>query len=271
MAEGIKEQQYVDDRTIDDFLKYHEWTRTHKPQWPYELTRSVMTTLFMLPNRVKAIDETNVPQNGAAIFVANHFSFLDHFYIGMALRRKLQFMAKSQLFKGGPLTFIFQHGGVFPVLRGKGDDQAFPTAKSILARGGVVQVYAEGGRSRRLRPAHRAKRGPGKLALESGERVVPIALYGPQFMRFAKKGRIPKVIVRYGRPIQFEKVIEPTKEQQVAASQLIFDRVLEMWYELEAEFATPRQLADADRADQLADQAKAARTAPAQERTGAGQ
>jgi 1-acyl-sn-glycerol-3-phosphate acyltransferase len=257
----MKEQEYVDDRTIDQFLKYHEWTRTHRPQWPYEIVRSLMTTIFLLPNRVKAIDEEHVPGSGAVIFVANHFSFLDHFYIGMGLRRKLQFMAKSQLFQGGLLTFIFQHGGVFPVMRGKGDDQAFPTAKSILARGGVVQVYAEGGRSRRLRPARAAKRGPGKLALESGEPVLPIAIYGSQFMRYAKRGRLPKVIVRYGKPIQFEKIAEPTKEQQLAAAQIIFDRVLELWDGLEAEFATPRQIAEADAADERADAAEAERRA----------
>lgn len=258
MAEGMKEQVYVDKRSMDDFHKYHEWTRTHKPQWPYEVVRSLMEIAFLIPNRVKGIDEQNVPANGPAIMVPNHFSFLDHFYVGIFLRRKLQFMAKSQLFAGGPLTFVFQHGGVFPVMRGKGDDEAFTSAKSILARGGVVQLYAEGGRSRRLRPARKAKRGPGKLALETGEPVVPVALYGSQFMRFVKKGRLPKVIVQYGKPLQFEKIVDSTKQQQIAASQLIFDRVLELYDALEAEYATPRQIADADAADARAEAAAVA-------------
>ena len=252
MAEGMKEQVYVDERPKEDFDKFHEWTRTHKPQWPYEVVRSITTLGFFVPNRVKSIGEENVPGNGPAIFVPNHFSFLDHFYIGMAIRRKLQFMAKSQIFSGGLLTFTFQHGGVFPVMRGKGDEEAFKTAKSILARGGVVQLYAEGGRSRRLRPAREAKRGPGMLALETGEQVVPVAIYGSQFMRFVKQGRVPRVIVRYGKPLRFEKVVNPTKEQQLAASQIIFDRSLAMWDELEAKFATPRQRADADCADERA-------------------
>ena len=33
------------------------------------------------------------------ILAPNHFSFLDHFFLGVALRRKVHFMAKSQLFK----------------------------------------------------------------------------------------------------------------------------------------------------------------------------
>ena len=40
-------------------------------------------------------------KSGPLIFAPNHFSNLDHFFMGQATRRKLQFMAKSQLFDGG--------------------------------------------------------------------------------------------------------------------------------------------------------------------------
>ena len=56
-------------------------------------------------------------------------------------------MAKSQLFKR-PMQFIYTHGGVFPVRRGHRDEEAFKTAHAILARGDIVVMYAEGGRSR---------------------------------------------------------------------------------------------------------------------------
>ena len=67
--------------------------------------------------------------------------------MGCYIRRKVRFMAKSQLFKR-PMQFVFTHGGVFPVRRGHRDDEAFVTAHAILDRGGCVGVYAEGGRSR---------------------------------------------------------------------------------------------------------------------------
>jgi 1-acyl-sn-glycerol-3-phosphate acyltransferase len=191
-----------------------------------------MTASYGTLDRVSAIDDHNVPRAGGTIFVPNHFSFIDHFYTGIHLRRKLQFMAKSQLFKP-PMDFVYSHGGVFPVMRGKGDDEAFITAQAILERGGVVQMYGEGGRSRDYYP-NAAKRGAGMLALNSGAPVVPVAIYGSQFLRDVKRRGFPKVTVRYGRPIQFTKLDEPTREQQQVVSDEIFRRVLEMWWELDA-------------------------------------
>jgi 1-acyl-sn-glycerol-3-phosphate acyltransferase len=213
---------------------YHDRVRNHKPSAMYDLVRMVMTASYGTLDRVAAIDVDNVPRAGGTIFVPNHFSFIDHFFTGIHLRRKLQFMAKSQLFKP-PLDFVYSHGGVFPVMRGKGDSETFITAKAILDRGGVVQMYAEGGRSRDYYPTV-AKRGAGQLALTSGAPVVPVAIYGSQFLRDVKRHWFPKVVVSYGRPLQFTQIAEPTKEQSQLVSEEIFRRVLEMWWQMDAEF-----------------------------------
>lgn len=214
--------------------KYNRRVREHKPSAMYELVRILMTGSFGALDRVAAIDPQNVPRAGGTIFVPNHFSFIDHFFTGIHLRRKIQFMAKSQLFKP-PMDFVYSHGGVFPVMRGKGDDEAFVTAQAILDRGGVVQLYAEGGRSRSYYP-NEAKRGSGMLALTSGAPVVPVAIYGSQFLRDVKQHGFPKVNVRYGAPLRFDQIAEPTKEQQLAASQEIFSRVMKMFWELDGEY-----------------------------------
>lgn len=227
----MKEQVYVDERDASGMRKYHERVRSHRPSAMYDLVRIVMTSTYGTLDRVAAIDPQHVPSVGGTIFVPNHFSFIDHFYTGIHLRRKLQFMAKSQLFKP-PMDFVYSHGGVFPVMRGKGDDETFVTAQAILDRGGVVQLYAEGGRSRSYYP-NEAKRGPGLLALTSGAPVVPVAIYGSQFLRDVKRHGFPKVTVRYGKPLQFERIEEPTKEQQLEAAREIFGRVTDMWWEMD--------------------------------------
>src|SRR3712207_1946765 len=102
------------------------------------------------------------------LFRSNHFSFMDHFFLGAFTRRKVRFMAKSQLFGGGILQFIYTHGGVFPVRRGARDEEAFITANTILGNGGCVAMYCEGGRSRTGKLADKAKPGIGRLALQSG-------------------------------------------------------------------------------------------------------
>lgn len=241
----MKEQIYVDERDAAGMEPYHRRVREHRPSAMYDLVRFLMTGSFGALCRVSAIDVQNVPRAGGAIFVPNHFSFIDHFYTGIHLRRKLQFMAKSQLFKP-PMDFVFSHGGVFPVMRGKGDDEAFITAQAILERGGVVQMYGEGGRSRDYYPTM-AKRGAGQLALTSGMPVVPVALYGSQFLRDVKRHGFPKVTVQYGRPLQFSQIAEPTREQQQAVSDEIFSRVLEMWWGLDAELEPGWRRAERER------------------------
>ena len=89
------------------------------------------------------------PRDGPFILAPNHFSNMDHFFAGVYMRRKIRFMAKSQLFFRNPvLDYIYRVGGVFPVRRGHHDEEAFVTAHSILDRGGCVLIYCEGGRSR---------------------------------------------------------------------------------------------------------------------------
>ena len=137
---------------------------------------------------------------GPVILAPNHASFMDHFFAGAFVRRRIQFMAKSQLFSSPILTYIFSHGGVFPVRRGAHDDEAFISAFKILERGGAIGMYCEGGRSRTGAVGTEARPGIGRLALESGAPVVPVAILGSHQVRNWKRLKFPKVTVSYGTP-----------------------------------------------------------------------
>src|ERR1041385_8016376 len=126
---------------------------------------------------------------------------------------KVRFMAKSQLFKR-PMQFIYSHGGCFPVRRGARDEETFITAETILRRGGAVAMYCEGGRSRTGKLSEQAKRGIGRLALETGAPVVPIAIFGSSRIRNWKRLQFPHVTVQYGEAIRWERVEHSTREQQ---------------------------------------------------------
>jgi 1-acyl-sn-glycerol-3-phosphate acyltransferase len=56
----------------------------------------------------------------------------------------------------------------------------FITAKAILAREGAITMYCEGGRSRTGKLAEHAKPGIGRLALETGAPIVPVAVIGAE-------------------------------------------------------------------------------------------
>jgi 1-acyl-sn-glycerol-3-phosphate acyltransferase len=233
MADALKPQVYKDERPEEYFTRFHERTRSRRPDWVYELVRLVLTPYLVLIYRARCIDSHNLPPEGPVIIAPNHFSFLDHFFVAVYLRRKVQFMAKSQLFTR-PLQFIYTHGGVFPVRRGHHDQEAFTTAHTILGRGDIVVMYAEAGRSRSGelgKPRH----GIGRLALESGAPVVPTAIAGSEKARNWRRLQFPKVTVQFGEPLRFEQVAEPTKEQAQEASEVVFERVKEMHARLRTE------------------------------------
>src|SRR4051812_26806333 len=149
---------------------------------------------------------------------------MDHFFVGSPLRRKVRFMAKSQLFTP-PMQWIYSHGGVFPVRRGYQDEQAFITAGGILERGGALVMYCEGGRSRPGGMSTQPPRGIGRLALESGAPVVPVAIHGSSHVRNWRRGRFPKVKVSFGDAVQWDRTSQPTRDQQQSVANDIFERI----------------------------------------------
>jgi 1-acyl-sn-glycerol-3-phosphate acyltransferase len=224
----MREQVYSDPRPKEHFDRFHERARTREPDWAYELTRVITSLYAYTLLRARAISVENVPGSGAVILAPNHFSFMDHFLMGCYIRRKVRFMAKSQLFKG-PMQFIYTHGGVFPVRRGARDEETFITAETILARGGAITMYCEGGRSRTGKVGDQAKRGIGRLALETGAPVVPIAIHGSSHIRNWKRLQFPKTTIQYGEPIRWEQISDPTREQQQAVADQILVEIRELY------------------------------------------
>jgi 1-acyl-sn-glycerol-3-phosphate acyltransferase len=221
---SMREQVYSDPRPKEYFDRFHARAREREPDWVYELTRLITSLYAYTFLRARAIGTENVPGKGAVILAPNHFSFMDHFLMGCFLRRKVRFMAKSQLFKR-PMQFIYSHGGVFPVRRGARDEETFITARAILERGGAITMYCEGGRSRTGKISDTAKRGIGRLALEAGVPVVPIAIFGSARIRNWKRLQFPKVTVQYGEPIRWEPIEHPTRAQQQAVADAILTEI----------------------------------------------
>jgi 1-acyl-sn-glycerol-3-phosphate acyltransferase len=228
----MREQVYKDPRPEEHFARFHERSRTRDPDWVYEAVRIVTTLYAWIFFRARGFAAEKVPAEGPVILAPNHFSFMDHFFLGFSIRRKVRFMAKSQLFER-PMQWIYSHGGVFPVRRGYADEEAFKTAGSILERGGTIAMYSEGGRSRTGKLSDTVRRGIGRLALESGATIVPVAIYGSSRVRNWKRLRFPQVTVLYGNPIRWERLEDPTREQQQEVANAIFAEVRKLYAQLE--------------------------------------
>jgi 1-acyl-sn-glycerol-3-phosphate acyltransferase len=228
----IKPQVYKDPRPAEYFTPFHERARSVRPDWVYDVARVLLTPLTLFFYRARAIGAQNVPVTGPVILAPNHFSQMDHFFCAVYLRRQVRFMAKSQLFSNPVIEFIFRHGGVFPVRRGHRDEEAFVTARTILGQGGCVLIYAEGGRSRSKRLGQ-PKPGVGRIAVETGVPVVPVAIHGSQDVRGWKRLRFPKVTIQYGEQMRFDPVADPTREQSQAVAEEVFGEVRRMFEALD--------------------------------------
>jgi 1-acyl-sn-glycerol-3-phosphate acyltransferase len=226
MAE-IRPQTYKDPRPAEYFAQFHEAAR-RGVGWTYTFARLVLTLPTILLYRVRAIGLENVPREGALVLAPNHFSQMDHFFVGVYLRRKIRFMAKSQMFGPPVLTYVYKHGGVFPVRRGQHDEEAIATAHELLRQGEMLLVYAEGGRSR-SQELGQPKPGIGRIALESGVPVVPVAIHGSARVRSWKRLRFPRVTVQFGESRRFAIEPAPDRARQLEVATEVFGEVRAMY------------------------------------------
>ena len=192
-------------------LRYHERTRHRGVNTPvYWIVRAILQPLIHIYFRLSRMGRHHVPAEGGVLLASNHRSFLDPFAIGCCIRRPIFFVAKQELFKYRPVGWILNCLGAFPIRRGESDEESMKTARMLLERGEAVVIFPEGTRHR-TGALRNPKRGVGRLALETGVPVVPIAVLGSEKARRGVLFRPVKVKLRMGRPLTFPRVAEPSK------------------------------------------------------------
>src|SRR5512133_1266455 len=165
----------------------------------YWLLRAIVQPAAHLYFRLSRIGREHIPAEGGFIIASNHRSFLDPFVIALMARRPIYFMTKKEAFINRPVAWLLASLGAYPIDREGGDHEAMDTTKAILARGDGVLIFPEGTRTR-PGPLGRPKRGVGRLALETGAPVIPIAVFGTEKVRRGWRIRPHKVRIRAGRP-----------------------------------------------------------------------
>jgi glycerol-3-phosphate dehydrogenase (NAD(P)+) len=168
----------------------------------YWIVRAVLQPAMQIWFRLSRMGREHVPKEGGVILAANHRSFLDPFVVGICAGRPVYFVAKRELFDKRWQGWLLNALGAFPIRRGESDVESMETAKQILERGDVVVIFPEGTRIR-TGSLGKPKRGVGRLALETGAPVVPVAVHGTERARRGWRIRPVKVKVRLGRPLTF--------------------------------------------------------------------
>src|SRR3954449_1977084 len=195
----------------------------------YWAVRAVLQPFFRVYFRLERIGREHIPPSGPVILASNHRSFLDPFVIAVMTRRPIYFVAKKELFLVHPLvSWLLSALGAFPIDRGASDQESMATARAILERGEAVLMFPEG---TRIRPGAlgRPKRGVGRLALETGAPVVPVAVIGTETVRRGWRIRPHKVRIRAGRALTFPTVARPSPALAGAVTARIWPCVELLW------------------------------------------
>jgi 1-acyl-sn-glycerol-3-phosphate acyltransferase len=167
----------------------------------YRFVQYTSGILALVLMRWRASGQGNIPAGGGVLLICNHLSFLDVFFLGIPLRRPLNYVARSTLFVSLVGAFIRSVGG-FPIQReGLGASGMKETLKRLKA-GGIVALFPEGTRSPdgELGPI---KPGIAVLATRVGVPVIPAGLAGV-FETWLRSRRLPvphPVRVHFGPPI----------------------------------------------------------------------
>lgn len=185
----------------------------------YRVVKFILTPILRGLYGVKAEGLDSFPKEGPVIVVANHVSFLDSFWIPLAVPRRMVYLAKAEYFESWKTRWFFRALGMIPVKRDVKEktEAALQAGAEVLEEGGVIGLYPEGTRSPDGR-LYRGRTGVARLVLRSGAPVVPVGLVGSREV-MPKDAKFPKpwgrVTVRFGEPLSFDRYLEQAEDRFV--------------------------------------------------------
>lgn len=198
----------------------------------YKLVTWMLVPFLKLFWRWRFIDLHKIPSDGPVIIAANHISYFDplcHAICVHSSGRIMRVFAKAELWRNPVLRFILKGARMIPVERGSGDAGPVAAAEQVLREGGLVMLYPEATLSKNpdLMPM-RGKTGVARAALATGAIVVPVAVWGSQWVippgsRFFKSIRT-LVLLKVGEPMRFDDLVGRQDDPEVRRD--VTDRVM---------------------------------------------
>jgi 1-acyl-sn-glycerol-3-phosphate acyltransferase len=133
----------------------------------------------------------HVPEDGPAVLVSNHVSFVDALVIAAACRRPVRFVMDHRIFGIPLLNFVFRTGRAIPIASGKEDpgllERAYDEIARALEAGDLVCIFPEG-RITDDGEMHAFRPGIQRIIERTPAPVVPMALRGLWGSFFSRRG-----------------------------------------------------------------------------------
>lgn len=188
----------------------------------YNLFCNTNNVLFRLFYKVEINGLENIPTSGRTIICSNHVGLTDPVLLAAMLPRKLNYMAKKELFENKFLGFAISKLGAFPVDRDSSGLSAIKTAIKILKEDKVFAIFPEGRRVQEEN-SENVKPGIAMISIKGKSSIIPIYI-DTEYKLFKK------IKINIGKALYFDEYFDKklsTKEYEALSL-----RVLKSIYEL---------------------------------------
>ncbi len=148
---------------------------------PEFIMRLLVWLLIHTLYRVDKAGLENIPDEGPALLVCNHVSFVDALVLAGCVRRPIRFVMYYKIFELPVLSFVFRTAGAIPIAGAREDpdmmESAFDRIDEALRAGQLVCIFPEGritedGEMNVFRP------GVSRILERHPVPVIPLALRG---------------------------------------------------------------------------------------------
>lgn len=115
--------------------------------WPYSLVRLVVWVLAHTLYKIRSIDGHHVPNQGGALLVSNHVSFVDAVLLVCTVPRPIRFLMSREIYNASLFRPIFKLGRAIPINptdNPKEIIRALNTAREAIQSGELVCIFPEG-------------------------------------------------------------------------------------------------------------------------------
>jgi 1-acyl-sn-glycerol-3-phosphate acyltransferase len=182
---------------------------------PEFLMRFIVWLLIHSVYRLKKEGIEHIPEEGAAVIVCNHVSFVDALIIAAACPRPIRFVMDHRIFKLPIINFVFREGRAIPIASAKEDpallEKAYEEVANALEAGDLVGIFPEG-RITDTGELYPFRKGITRIVARTPVPVVPMALKGlwgsffsrkdgPAMTRPLRRGLFSKVSLAVAAPV----------------------------------------------------------------------
>ncbi len=191
-------------------------------QVPEFAMRFIIWTLSHTMYRVAPEGLEQVPEEGGALLVCNHVTYVDALLLAGAVKRPIRFIMFKPIYDLPVLNFVFRAGGAIPIQGAKENpaayDAAFEEIADALASGDLLCIFPEGALTRDGEIAT-FRRGVERIVSETPVPVIPMALQGLWGSFFSHSGGVFKNPSRFWSRVAV-RVGEAVPPAQVSAERL---------------------------------------------------